>query len=268
VGSDDQVIQRAAVWYVGAFAALGSVIVAGTSITGIDWRHAAHPGEALFLVGTAVAAVVTVITIASLVIIPGCTVATLRRREDRMQRRLQRRTGGKAVAWLDVASEDKHVLRALYNDEAGFRRSPNDLWAAAREGDPDARADLASMVATASRWLAYHRFRKLRYVTPVAAAIVLLGGVGWKPLTAASASDNPTSVKPVPVVVNLAPQVSPARLIGAGCTLRALDGVALAGKPGSAVTVAFAPQNDCPAAIVTLTPADALVQPLETSSGG
>ena len=126
-----------------------------------------------------------------------------------MQRRLQRRTGGKAVAWPDIAGEDKHVLRTLYDDEADFNRSPNDLWAAARGGDPSARADLASMVAAANNWLAYRRFRRLRYITPAAAAIVLVGGVAWKPLTAAPTSNSPAPAKSVPVVITLAPRADP-----------------------------------------------------------
>jgi len=264
VSLDHQAVQRAAIWYVGAFAALGSALLAGSSIAGVDWRHAAHPWDALLLVGAAVVAAFAIVTMASLVISPGCTAAALRRREDRIQQRLQQRTGGKAVTWPEVAGEDRQVLRALYSDEADFGRSPNDLWAAARGGDPDARKELASMVAAANSWLAYHRFRRLRYVTPIAAALVLAGGVAWKPLTAAPANDNPASATPVPVVVTLAPRVSPGQLIGPGCSLRVLDGVALAGNFGSVVTVAFAPQGDCPAAIVNVNPAEASIRPLES----
>jgi hypothetical protein len=260
VGLDDQALSRAAIWYVGAFAALGSVLLAGASIASVDWRHAAHPWAALVLIGGAVVAAFTVVTLAALVINPGCTAATLRDREDKVQRLLQRQSGGKAVTWEDTAGRDEGVLRALYNDENNFGRSPNDLWAAAKGGDANSRAELASMVTVANGWLAYHRFRRLRYIASIAAAIILVGGVAWKPLTAPPAMSNPTWAAPVPVVVALAPSVSPGRLIGRGCSLRALDGVAIAGDLNSVVTVAFAPQGDCGAVVINVSPAEATVQ--------
>lgn len=257
---DAQAVPRAAIWYVGAFAALGSVLLAGASIASIDWRDAAYPWAALLLLTAAVAASFTVVTLASLVISPGCTVATLRQREDKIQRRIQRHNGGKAVTWQDVASKDKRVLRAIYNDEYNFEHSPNDLWATAKGGDADARSELASMVTVANGWLAYRRFRRLRYITPIVAAIVLIGGIAWKPLTAPPANDKPTSAAPIPVAVELAPTISPVRLIGPGCSLRQLDGVAIAGDLKSAVTVAFAPQGNCNAAVITINPAEATVR--------
>jgi hypothetical protein len=260
VGIDDQALQRAAIWYVGAFAALGSVLLAGASIASVDWSRAAHPWLAALLIGMAIAAAFTVVTLAALVINPGCTVAMLRQNEDEVQRRLQQRSGGKAVTWTEVAGSDKRILRALSNYDVSFRRSPNDLWAAARGGDDAAHKELVSMVAVADGWLARRRFRALRRITPMAAVIILVGGVGWKSFTAPSTSDSPTSASPLPVVVTLAPRVSATQLIGPGCTLRVLNGVAVAGNLKSVATIAFAPQGDCPATVINVNPAEAMVQ--------
>lgn len=257
---DDQAVQRAAVWYVGAFAALGSVLLAGASIASVDWGHAAHPWRALFLIGAAVVAAFSIVTLASLVINPGCTTATLRKQEDKTQRQLQQESGGQAVTWQDVASRDKHVLRALFNHEADFQCSPNDLWAAARGGDADARKDLTAMVAVANGWVARRRFRRLRYMTPVAVVIVLLGGIAWKPFTAPPVTDNPTSTEPLPVTVALAAGVRPAQLIGPGCSLRVLNGVAIAGDLKSVATIAFPRQGDCPATVINVDISEATAQ--------
>ena len=181
-------------------------------------------------------------------------------KEDKVQRRLQQESGGRAVTWEEVASTDKRLLRALFNSDVYFQRSPNDLWAASRGGDEVAHKELVSMVAVANGYLAYRRFRVLRYVTPMAAAIVLVGGLAWKPLTAPM-SESPTSASPLPVVVTLAPGISGNHFIGSGCTLRVLNGVAVAGKIESVVTVAFAPQGDCPATVINVNPADAAVRP-------
>jgi hypothetical protein len=192
VPDDDQAPERAAIWYVGAFGALGAILLAGASIAGVDWTHAQHPAEALLLVGAAVVAAFTVVTLASRVIYPGCTSTTLRNRSGRVQKRLQRRNPG-SVTWPDIASEDKGVLRALLA-EAAFDSSPDTLWAGAQGGsspDPKVRdqavqdqAKLKAMVEAANSWLARRNFRVLRLVTPIAALVVLIGGLAWKPLTA------------------------------------------------------------------------------------
>jgi hypothetical protein len=261
VDSDGQACQRAAIWYAGAFAALGSTLLGGASIASVDWSRAAHPWLAFGLISGAVIAAFLVVTLAALVISPGCTVTSLREQEDVVQRRLQRQNGGAAVAWPELASSDGRVLRALYNDDVDFAHSPNDLWAAAKGGDHDAHEELASMVDAANCWLADRRFRKLRVTTPMAAVIILVGGLAWKSLTVPIVSDHPTAAHPLPVVVTLAPGVSGTQLIGPGCTLRVLNGLALTGGLKTFVTVAFAPQSDCPGAVITLSPAEATVLP-------
>ncbi len=256
----DPAPERAAIWYVGAFGALGSVLLAGASIAGVDWTQAGHPMLALVFIGAAVVAAFTVVTLASRVIYPGCDSASLTKRTDEVQERLQKRNGGLPVTWAEIASEDRHILRALFVDEADFGSSPATLWAGAKGGAAADRAALKAMVEAANSWLARRRLVVLRYVTPVAALIVLIGGLAWKPLTAPTETDTATSAQPVPVQVRFAPGSAPSRMIGPGCTLRMLDGVAIAGNLNSAVTVAFAPQGDCPAAIVNLSPASATVQ--------
>jgi hypothetical protein len=260
VAVDDQAYERAAIWYVGAFGALGAVLLGGASLAGVDWSQAQHPVWALVLVAAAVIAAFTVVTLASRVITPGCTSSTLIKRTDRFQKRLQKRTGGAQVTWEEIASEDKGVLRALLLDEAGFDSSPDTLWAGAKTGNVADRQALTSMVTTANNWLAERRFRVLRFVTPVAALVVLVGGLTWKPLTAPQQSNFVTSADPAPVQVELAPHVNPETLIGPGCTLRGLAGVAIAGNLTSALTVAFAPQGDCPAAVININPASAIVE--------
>jgi hypothetical protein len=143
------------------------------------------------LVGAAVVAAFTIVTLASRVIYPGCTSTTLRNRSDRVQKRIQRRNPG-PVTWPDIASEDKGVLRALLA-EAAFDSSPDTLWAGAQGGsspDPKIRdqavqdqAKLKAMVEAANSWLARRNFKVLRRVTPIAALVVLIGGLAWKPLT-------------------------------------------------------------------------------------
>jgi hypothetical protein len=211
MGIDHQALQRSVTWYIGAFAALGSVLLGGASVASVDWSHAAHPWLACLLIGMAIVAAFGVVTLASFVISPGCTVETLRRREDVVQRRLQRQVGGSAVTWTEIASADRRVLRALYN--AGFKRSANDLWAAATAVDDVARKDLESMVALANGWLAHFRFRALRYITPVAAVIILVGGIAWRPLTAPPTSYSVRSASP-----SASCRAVPRRLIVEACS--------------------------------------------------
>lgn len=257
---DDQSYERAATWYVGAFGALGAVLLGGASLVEVDWSKAQHPVWALILLAAAVIAAFTVVTLASRVIAPGCTSTTLIDRADRTQERLQRRSGGAQVTWAEIASEDNGVLRALFVDEAGFDSSPNTLWAGAKKGNSTDREALRSMVATANSWLARRRFRMLRFVTPIAVLIVLVGGLGWKPLTVPKQSNSIASTDPVPVHVELTSRTNPETLLGSGCTLRSLDGVAIAGNLNSALTIAFEPQGDCPAAIINLSPANAIIE--------
>lgn len=257
---DDQSYERAAIWYVGAFGALGVVLLGGASLAGVDWSKAQHPVWALALLAAAVIAAFTVVTLASRVIAPGCTPTALIKHTDRMQERLQRRSGGARVTWAEIASEDNGMLRALFVDEAGFDLSPATLWAGAKAGNSADREALRSMVAKANDWLARRRFSMLRFITPIAALVVLIGGLGWKPLTAPQQSSSITSADPIPVHVELAAHANPETLIGSGCTLRALDGVAIAGNLESAVTIAFAPQGDCPAATINVGPASAIVE--------
>ena len=257
---DEQAYERAATWYVGAFGALGAVLLGGASLAGVDWSQAQHPVWALVLVAAAVVAAFTVVTLASRVITPGCTSDMLIKRADRMQERLQQSNKGAPVTWAEIAAEDNKILRALFVDEADFDESPNTLWAGAKTGSSTDREALQSMVATGNDWLARRRFRRLLWVTPIAALVVLIGGLGWKPLTAQRQSNSITSADPVAVQVELTSHVNPQTLIGPGCTLRGLDGVAIAGNLQSALTVAFAPQGDCPAAVINLSPASAIIE--------
>lgn len=260
VDLDNQAYERAAVWYVGAFGALGAVLLGGASLAGVDWGQAQHPTSALTLLGVAVIAAFAVVTLAARVIAPGCTPEYLMRREDRLQRRIQRRTGGDHVTWEDIASEDRRVLRALFMDEAAFDASPNTLWAGAKSGNTGDRDKLRAMVLSANGWMSSRRFTILRIVTPVAAVIVLLGGLAWKPLTAPRQSTDSSTNNPVPVQVILKPGADPATIVSPGCTLRLLSGVAIAGTVGSDAIVAVGPQGDCNGALVDLTSADAIVE--------
>jgi hypothetical protein len=192
VADDDHAPERAAIWYVGAFGALGAVLLAGVSIAGVDWTHAQHPVEALLVVGVAVVAAFAVVTLASRVIYPGYTSVVLRERTGKVQRRLQRRKkdagASLAVTWEEIAGEDKGVLRALFAEDA-FSSSPDTLWAGAQDkGKPDeatrSQAELKAMVDAANNWKARKHFKALRYVAPLAALVVLIGGIAWKPLTA------------------------------------------------------------------------------------
>lgn len=130
---DDQAPERAAIWYLGAFGAVGAVLLAGASIAGVDWTHANHPVYTLLLVVAAVVAAFTVVTVASLVIYPGCTSVALRNRQNKVGKRIRRKTGATAsgaITWDQVAAEDNGVLAALYVD-AAFQDSPDTLWAGA-----------------------------------------------------------------------------------------------------------------------------------------
>jgi hypothetical protein len=203
---DDQAPERAAVWYVGAFGALGAVLLAGASIAEIDWTRAQHPVEALLLVGVAVVAAFTVVTLASRVIYPGCTSLTLRNRTRKVEERLQDRkkaasaSGPFGVSWGEIASEDsKGVLNALLMD-AAFQSSPRTLWAGAQQGRASDQAELKAMVEAANSWLARKHFKLLRIVTPIAAIIVLIGGLAWKPLTAPAQTNNATSAQSSPIL--------------------------------------------------------------------
>jgi hypothetical protein len=260
VDVDGQAYERAAVWYVGAFGALGAVLLGGASLAGVDWAQAEHPAWALLLLGAAIAAAFIVVTLAAMVIAPGCTSASLSKREDRVQRRIQRRTRGTRVTWEDIAGEDRGVFRALFMDETPFAASPNTLWAGAKAGNTADLDQLRSMVVAANSWTARRRFAVLRYITPAAAVIVLLGGLAWKPLTAARPSAVASPSNPLPVEVTLLPNANPASIFGPGCTLRELDGVAIAGTLGSTTIVAVGPQGDCVGAVVSLSSADAIVR--------
>jgi hypothetical protein len=211
------------------------VLLGGASIASVDWSHAAHPWLACLLIGLAIVAAFGLVTLASFVISPGCTVETLRQKEDVVQRRLQRQVGGSAVTWTEIASADRGLLRALYN--AGFKRSANDLWAAATAADDVARKDLESMVALANGWLAHYRFRALRYVTPVAAVIILAGGIAWKPLTAPPASHGVRSASSSATC-----RAVPRRLIVEACSSRAFSVVT-----GEAIEVHFSATRRCEA---------------------
>ncbi len=251
-------MERAAVWYVGAFAALGSVLLAGVSIAGVDWNRARYPLWAVAVAGTAVLAAFTVVTLASRVIAPACSSMKLMRWEEKAQARLQKKNKGAAVSWQEVAAEDKRVLRALLLDEAAFNAGPKEVWQRAKTGSAADLATIRTMVETADSWLARRRFIVLRFLTPVAAIVILAAALAWKPLT--TNLESVTPAQPAPVTVELAPTVDPAQLIGANCTLRMLDGVAIAGSLNSSLTVAFAAQGDCPAAVVNLTPNSATIQ--------
>jgi hypothetical protein len=259
VDVDNQSYERAAVWYVGAFGALGAILLGGASLAGVDWASAEHPVWALAVLCAAIAAAFVVVTLAALVIAPGFTPTALSEREDRLQGRIQRRNGGAPVTWEDIASEDRSLFRVLSRDEEAFDSSPNTLWARAKAGSAKDRDKLRSMVTSANVWRARRRFRILRMVTPIAAVVVLLGGLTWKPLTAPRQTDAVSSASPVPVQVTLAPSADPAKVIGPGCSLRQLNGVAIAGALGSDMLVAFGPQGDCNGALVVLSTGIAII---------
>jgi hypothetical protein len=259
VDSDNQAYERAAVWYVGAFGALGAVLLGGASLAGVDWSEAGHPVWALTLLGGAVAAAFVVVTLAARVIAPAITSEDLRLRADQYQGRIQERNGGAPVTWKDIANEDQSLLRPIFADEAAFDDSPSTLWARAKDGSTEDRDKLRSMVQFANVWIARRRFSTLRLITPIAAVIVLAGGLAWKPLTAPRQSVVISYANPMPVQVTLMPGVDPGKLIGPGCTLHQLNGVAMAGALDSDILVAFGPQGDCSGVLVAVNSAVAII---------
>lgn len=249
-------IQRATVWHVAGFAALGSVLVAGAQLSGFDWSEARHPLAAVAAMVLAIAAAAVIVVLGTRVLTPPFTLFDLRVLESNAQRRLQAKLGGSGVSWERVAKESA-VLNQLCLD--GFADSPITLTTRVRQGDVAAEQDAARMVVAANEWFARQAFRGLRVATPVAFAVVLAGVLMWGSLSRIERR-NPTAEEPVPVRVILNLAVSPAAIFGPGCNLRVLRGAAIAGDLKARPLVAVAPQEGCPAGLLTVEPSIGTVQ--------
>lgn len=258
MGDSPGSVERAAVWYVGAFAALGAVILTGIPIAGVDWSQLNHPAIPISVMALAALAAFSVVTLAARVIAPGCTTDTLTSAEEKIRKILAEKSPASPPTWEDIASSTDGVLRAVFVSEDNFGQ-PSTLWATARSGDSASRALLARMVGYANEWTAQKRFRTLRRVTPLAGVLILGAGLAWKPLTTPDGLTNVTSVNPVSVQVTLTSQSSPQAVFHDVCTRRILQGTALLGDAATGLYVAFPPQGDCAAAITDITPSIGIV---------
>lgn len=247
-------LQRIAVWFVASFAALTAALLAGIQLGTFDWERARAPLLASAALAIAVAASVGVVLLATRVLRPQRTLFELRNRQRSAEKRATKKKPGHGTNWAETAAQD-WLLSILHTHEQ-FSDGPDkvalDAAAVTATAAMKERAD--KMVESAEFWQARRSLTQLQYAAPVAALLVLVGTLVWVNFSRPEARVA-SGESPVPVRVTLAAQADPARLISAGCTSRALTGAAIAGDIRTAALVAFPPQDDCAAALVTVDPA-------------
>jgi hypothetical protein len=255
------VLGEAAKWYIGAFGVVGSLLLAGTQLSGVDWSKASNPWLAITAMSCAVAAAAAVVFIATRVVHPGETLLRLQEREDRIARRIQRKNKAPTLDLEVIASKDWLLRRLVVESFLDVR--PTTLASLVRRDEPDAAARADVIVAAANGWRAERNFRMLRFVTPLASAVVLAGALLWS-IGTQPASNRPAVDSPVPVTIVLANEVDPASVVGPGCSARELTGVAIGGDLKARSLVAIPPQQDCPGAIVMIGSNDGVVTEAKT----
>jgi hypothetical protein len=268
----DDPTQRAAVWYVAAFGVLASVLLAGTTLSRFEWQEAAYPYAAVTAMGIAVSSAVSVVVVATQVLVPRFSVEDLLDRQRRAEDRLRVLRGSAAredrswrdrlpedQLWREVADQDP-VLRRLFT-RGDFQEpgdSPLELRARARnrqlsDQERTAAADrLALLVETANQHAARDAFKRLRTWTPIASALILACALAWPALSRSEATLASAS-SPIPVTVTLGSGVDPEAVVGPGCHLRTLTGVAVSGDVSAAPLVAIPDQEACGHTIVRVT---------------
>lgn len=257
-------VARAATWYVGAFAGLGSVLLAGTQLSSLDWNDARAPGLAVIAMGASVTAAITILVLATRVLVPHTTLLDLAKREDKRSKRL--RTGDLSTLdpkerWAAIASRD-WLLSKIYAYDM-LEERPNDIQneildARPNGANPDG-ANLDKLLTKASlftnaanRWRSRRSFLQLRWATVIAAPVVFTGTIMWSFFGSPDAP-HPSAANPVPVTVTLVQSAQPGHVFGPGCSARHLAGVAVAGDIRSSAMIAFPPQDDCPGKILVVT---------------
>lgn len=251
----DDPLQRAAVWYVGAYGALGTVLLAGLSLAGFHWSTATHPLAAVACVVAAVGAALWVVTAATGVLTPRYSIGDL----VKLQRAAEAKVPGSG--WPAVAEEDG-VLKALVTQDglAAADYSPRDSLTAAE--DPSATADARQaaaarcdrLVRAANRRAAGERFGTLRFVAPCATALILAAVLSWTSVSA-PADDEATPTHPLAVSLHRAPGQDWPGELATGCHETELEGVALVGRLDREPLVATDPAADCPATVLRMTSA-------------
>jgi hypothetical protein len=243
-------VTTAATWIVGAFAGLGSLLLAGTQLAGFDWDKARHPTLAVVAMVTAVSVAATVVILATRVLTPSETLFSMVAREDRATSRAQRKGSEPAPTWEMAAEQDWLLRRLLVHDLLDVR--PTDLKNKIRLGDTSAQESALKMVAAANRWRARRSFTQLRWTTLTSSLVVLICAISWSAFSTKS-PDRPSAQTPVPVTVTLVATTDPATIIGPGCSSRELSGVAISGDLRSRPLVAFPAQSDCPETLRVIT---------------
>lgn len=249
-------IATAATWYVGAFAGLGSLLLAGTQFAGLDWERAREPWLAVLSMGVSVVAASAVVVLATRVLTPSETLLTLLDREDEASRQARRQTPKTWPEWEEVASKDWLLQRIVAHDLIASK--PTELMSLIRSGDDAARTRGVELTDAANHWRARRSFTQLRWMTAIASIVVFSGAICWT-IFSKPARSTPTTQSPVPVTVKLVATNDPAKIIGSGCSARELSGVAIEGDLRSRTLVAFPPQNDCPEKILLVVPDIGLV---------
>lgn len=251
MGDWDDPMQRAAVWYLAAFAGLVSVLLAGFQLSGFVWSKALHPWLAALSVCASVIAAVTVVMIASSVIAPAFTLNDLKDRQRKAEAAALREAD--QAGWREQAGQDRKVLEPLYALDGfdGPRDSPIVLSRDAGS-DPDKAKRANEMVAAANRRATQQRYRLLRFAAPVATGVVLATALAWSTLSRKQEEVASTMV-PVPVELTLPDDVEPTQLFGADCDQRTLNGVAISGSIKASPLVAFPEQGNCRSALVRVT---------------
>src|SRR3954466_2436665 len=99
-------VQRAAVWYVAAFAALVSFLLAGTQLGSFSWSEARAPLAAVFFMALAVLGAISVLVISSRVLTPRHSLLDLVERQEAARQKLQNRQPPVIPTWEKMADED------------------------------------------------------------------------------------------------------------------------------------------------------------------
>jgi hypothetical protein len=250
-------VHRAAVWYVAAFAALVSVLLAGIQLGSFDWSQARQPLLATLCIAVAVLAAAGVLVVASRVLVPRHSLFSLVERADKARKKLQRKTPSAAVEWRTLAAKD-WLLSQLATME-GFTDDPQTLMNGRDAGDQAVAGKADRMVRSANALQSRRTFHRLQVFLPVACIFVVGGAVGWGNFSKTQDSSS-SSADPIPVTLTLARTADPATAIGKSCSLRVLSGVAISGDLAQRPLVALPAQGDCAAALVQVTPAVGTVQ--------
>jgi hypothetical protein len=257
----DDPVQRAAVWYLAAFAGLASVLLAGVQLSDFHWDANPAPWWAALTAAVAVGAALTIVSMATRVLLPKYTITDLVALETAARKKLTRADLTAAPleptdkVWAAVTRNDK-VLQSLAVDD-GFRAesdAPIKLSTLANDGDSTAQGRLRELVAAANRRQTRIAFRQLRQITLPGTAILLACVLIWPAVSTASDRNPASPTDPVTVTVTLLSSQQPATIIGPGCSQRVLTGVAIEGQLDQQPLVAIPEQADCPAAILRVSP--------------